>query len=112
MNGTFLHNAVRKWKESAIGAWVCDGIQHTPRHAIHWYIVLVIFVLISSSTVLISLFVAPYTRFDTHTADETQQEAVSIDIEKLNEVVEIVRLRKTTYEQLLTNTPEVIDLER
>ena len=108
----FFDNATEQLGRSAIGEWVRKVVLHTPRHAIHWYSILAVSIVVTLLLVFVALFVAPSTESENSANEEAKKDAVSIQQEDLHKAIEIFEIRRAKYENLLSNPPQVIDPRR
>ena len=108
----FFDNATEQLGRSAIGEWVRKVVLHTPRHAIHWYSILAVSIVVTLLLVFVALFVAPSTESENSANEEAKKDAVSIKQEDLQKAIDILKTREAEYKSLLANPPQVIDPRR
>jgi len=88
---------------------VLSVLERTPRHAVHWYVILALGFLVASITIILA-----WVAFSGVTREHGEQfenigGAVTIQRFELNKALETARMREAEFEQLKHVTPPVID---
>lgn len=87
---------------------ICIVIQQTPEHALHWYMLIVIGVVITVTNVCIAWFIFSGISSVLYSPTE-QSQSTTINREELTEVLQVYQTRNAEFEQLKRITPEIID---
>ena len=86
-----------------------DVLDATPKHAIHWYVLLATCILIIVVGVCMAWFVFQVASKSGDASIENQQGAATISRPRLQKVLDMYELRAVEFDQLLKKAPEVID---